>query len=131
MAKRKAATRDAISDATMVDMRSLNHNFDYDYAAYETVARNFTQLITLRNWEQVMELSVELMHKGSYQVECSDEGLMTDDIQECLLPVINAVRKSGLKSADIFHWTNLMLATDRVGFICQKELLALQASVLK
>ena len=131
MAKRKAATRDAISDATMVDMRSLNHNFEYDYAAYETVARNFMKLITQGNWEQVMELSVELMHKGSYQVECSDEGLMTDDIQECLLPVIHAVRKSGLKSADVFHWCNLMLATDRVGFICQKELLALQASVLK
>lgn len=126
-----AATRVAISDATMVDMRSLNHNFDYDYAAYETVARNFTKLITQGNWEQVMELSVELMHKGSYQVECSDEGLMTDDIQECLLPVIKAVRKSGLKSADVFHWSNLMLATDRVGFICQKEVLALQASVLK
>jgi hypothetical protein len=78
-----------------------------------------------------MELSVELMHRGSYQVECSDEGLMTDDIQECLLPVINAVRKAGLKSADVFHWSNLVLATDRVGFICRKEVLALQASVLK
>lgn len=126
-----AATRVAISDATDVDMQSLNHNFEYDYAAYETVARNFKKLVTLGHWEQVMELSVELMHKGSYQVECSDEGLMTDDIQECLLPVINAVRKSGLKSPDIFHWTNLMLAIDRVGFICRNELLALQASVLK
>ena len=126
-----AATREAISDATEVDMQSLNHNFEYDYAAYETVARNFMKLVTMGHWEQVMELSVELMHKGSYQVECSDEGLMTDDIQECLLPVINAVSKSGLKSLDIFHWTKLMLATDRVGFICQKEVLALQASVLK
>ena len=78
-----------------------------------------------------MELSVELMHKGSYQVECSDEGLMTDDIQECLLPVIKAVRKSGLKSTDIFHWSSLMLATDRVGCICREEVLALQASILK
>ena len=126
-----AATREAISDATKADMGHLNYNFDYDYAAYETVARNFMKLITLGHWEQVMELSVELMHKGSYQVECSDEGLMTDDIRECLLPVIKAVSKSGLKSPDVFHWCNLMLATDRVGFICREEVLALQASVLK
>jgi hypothetical protein len=56
---------------------------------------------------------------------------MTDDIQECLLPVIKAVRKSGLKPVDVVHWCNLMLATDRVGFICREEVLELQASVLK
>ena len=76
-----------------------------------------------------MNLSVELMHKGSYQVECSDEGLMTDDIRECLLPVIKAVRKSKLSATDHFRWTSLMLAADRVGFICQEEVLALQKAV--
>ena len=126
-----AATREAISDATKIDKRRLNHNFEYDHAAYEFVAHNFKKLVTLGHWEQVMELSVELMHKGSYQVECSDEGLMTAEIQECLLPVIKAVRKSGLKSPDIFHWCNLMLATDRGGFICQNKVLDLQASVIK
>jgi len=126
-----AATRVAINDATEVDEHRLNYNFEYDYKAYETVARNFKKLIKLGHSEKVMELSVELVHRGSYQVECSDEGLMTEDIQKCLLPVINAVRKSGLKSADVFRWSNLLLATDRVGCICRKEILAMQASVLK
>lgn len=58
----------------------------------------------------------------------TDEGLMTEDIEECLLPVIRAVGKSGLSSADVFHWCGLMLATDRVGFICREELRKLQAS---
>ena len=125
----KVVTMQAIEDATRVDHGRLNHNFDYDYAAYETIGRNFKRLIAAERWEDVMDLSVELLHKGSYQVECSDEGLMADDIQECLLPVIKAVRKSKLKVKHIFHWTSLMLAADRVGFICQNEILALQESV--
>ena len=125
------STRAAISTATKVDSRRLNHNFDYDSAAYELIARNFKKLIELAQWESVMEMSLELLHKGSNQVECSDEGMMTEDIQACLFPVIKAVRKSGLKSADIFHWSSLMVATDRVGFICRDQALALQAAVLK
>ena len=85
----------------------------------------------MAQWEQVMEMSLELLHKGSYQVECSDEGMMTEDIQACLFPVIKGVGKSGLKSTDIFHWSSLMIATDRVGFICRDEALALQAAVLE
>ncbi len=125
-----AATKVAISDATEVDEDRLNYNFDYDYKAYETVARNFMKLVALGHWKEVMELSVGLMHDGSYQVECSDEGLMTDEIQDCLLPVIKAIGKSGLKSADIDQWCKLMLATDRVKFICREELFALQAPAL-
>ena len=49
-------------------------------------------------------------------------------IEECLLPVIKAVGKSELSPADVFHWCGLMLATDRVGFICREELCKLQAS---
>jgi len=125
----KVVTMQAIDDATKVDHGCLNYNFDYDDAAYETIGRNFKRLIAAERWADVMDLSVELMHKGSYQVECSDEGLMSDDIQDCLLTVIDAVRTSKLSVTDIFHWTSLMLAADRVGFICQKEILALQESV--
>lgn len=35
-----------------------------------------------------MELSLELMKQGSNQVEMSDEGLMTDDIEACLRVVL-------------------------------------------
>ena len=44
--------------------------------------RNFGRLI---HWPSgaVWNL-LELMNRGSYQVEMSDEGMMTEDIEECL-----------------------------------------------
>src|SRR5258706_227339 len=50
-----AATRQAIADATDFDEREINSNFDYDYAAYETVKRNFTKLIALGDIRTAME----------------------------------------------------------------------------
>ena len=58
------------------------------------------------------------MKDGSYQVECSDEGLMTDDISACLQPVIDAVKAAG---DDAAKWAFEMQIADRVGFICDKE----------
>ena len=43
-----------------------------------------------------MELSLELMKQGSCQVEMSDEGLMTYDIEECLQVVVAALKKCDL-----------------------------------
>ena len=40
-----------------------------------------------------MELSLELMKQGSYQVEMSDEGLMTEDIEDCLNVVLKALEE--------------------------------------
>ena len=93
-------------------------------------------ILASQSTDDLVQIIVELADSNpralrQVQQRFKVEGLMTDDIQECLLPVIKAVRKSGLKSADVFHWSNLMLATDRVGFICREEVLALQASVLK
>jgi len=39
-----------------------------------------------------MALALELMKRGSYQVEMSDEGLMTGTIEDCLSVVIEALR---------------------------------------
>ena len=50
-----------------------------------------------------MELSLELMNRGSYQVEMSDEGMMTEDIEECLQVVVKAVGKSDLPADDVIH----------------------------
>ena len=88
-----AATRQAIADATDFDEREINYNFDYDYEAYSAVKRDFGRLIDLGHLRDAMELSLELMSQGSYQVEMSDEGLMTDDIEECLEVVVKAVRE--------------------------------------
>ncbi|MCP4981398.1 MAG: hypothetical protein GY935_12985, partial [Gammaproteobacteria bacterium] len=84
-------TRQAIVDATDFDEREINYNFDYDFQAYSTVTRNFDRLIELGHLREAMELSLELMKQGSYQAEMSDEGMMTDDIEECLQVVIKAL----------------------------------------
>ena len=38
-------TQCAIADATDNDERQINHNFDYDDGAYESIQRNFRSLI--------------------------------------------------------------------------------------
>jgi len=64
-----AATRQAITDATDFNEREINYNFSYDYEAYSTVQRNVGRLIELGHLREAMELSLELMSQGSYQVE--------------------------------------------------------------
>jgi len=121
-----AATRQAIADATYFDKRDINRNFRYDYAAYSAVKRNLGRLIGLGQLRSAMELSLELMEKGSYQVEMSDEGLMTDDIEECLQVVMEALQKCDLPAGEVIAWCAEMIKRDRVGFIYDQELRALQ-----
>lgn len=116
----------AIADATDFDERDVNRNFSYDYAAYDDVKRNLSRLVGLGQLRPAMELSLELMKEGSHQVEMSDEGLMTDDIKECLLVVIQALKKGGRPAAEVKAWCEAMLKRDRVGFICDEELRALK-----
>jgi hypothetical protein len=120
------ATRQAIADATDFDERDINRNFDYDYAAYDAVKRHLSRLVDLGQLRLAMELSLELMAQGSYQVEASDEGLMTDDIEECLKVVIQALRKCDLPTSELTAWCRDMLQKDRVGFICEKDLKSLR-----
>ena len=120
------ATRQAIADATDFDEREINYNFDYDDAAYGEVKRNLGRLIDLGQLRLAMELSLELMDQGSHQVEMSDEGLMTDDVEGCLQVVVRAVRKSDLPAAEIVVWCKAMVKSDRVGCIYDRELQALQ-----
>ena len=121
-----AETRQAIVDATEFDEREINYNFDYDYQAYTTVECNFDHLIKLGHLREAMQLSLELMKQGSYQVEMSDEGMMTDDIEACLKVVISALTKSNLPDDDVIAWCAAMAKTDRVGFICDRELQTLR-----
>jgi hypothetical protein len=119
-------TRQAIADATDFDEREVNYNFDYDSAAYGEVKRNLGRLIDSGQLRLATELSLELMDQGSQQVEASDEGLMTQDIEECLQVVVKALRKSDLPPAEIVAWCKAMIKSDRVGFICDRELQTLQ-----
>jgi uncharacterized Zn finger protein len=122
-----AATRQAIADATDFDARDSNRNFDYDYEAYSEVKRNLARLIDSGELHQAMQLALELMKRGSYQVESSDEGMMTEDIEECLSVVITALKKSDLPAADVLTWCSAMIANDRVGFIADRQLQSLRS----
>lgn len=121
-----AETRQAIADATNFDERDINRNFNYDYEAYSEVNRNLVRLIDSDGLRLAMQLALELMKRGSYQVEMSDEGMMTDDIEECLSVVIAALKKSDLPAADILTWCSAMTANDRVGFIAEGQLQSLR-----
>lgn len=100
-AERVAATRQAIADATSFDMRDINRNFDYDYEAYREVKRNLGRLIASGQLRPAMELALELMKQGSYQVEMSDEGMMTEDIEDCWSVVLKTLAQCDLPAAEI------------------------------
>jgi hypothetical protein len=125
-----AATRQAIADATDFDEREINSNFDYDYEAYNEVKRNLARLIASGNLREAMTLSLELMKQASRQVEMSDEGMMTDDIEECLSVVLKELKKGDLPANDVIAWCSAMLANDRVGFIAREPLQSLRNHLL-
>jgi hypothetical protein len=116
------ATRQAIVDATDFDERDINRNFAYDYEAYGEIKRNLDRLIQARQLPLAMQLSLELMQAGSRQVEMSDEGLMTADIEDCLSVVIKALHKGQLPAQQVIAWCTAMLKSDRVGCIADKQL---------
>ena len=114
----------AIDRATDFDEREVNYNFDVDWQAYADARKGLRKLVDLGYLDDAKLLALKLMRDGSYQVECSDEGLMTDDIEDCLRPVIRAVQTSG--GADADEWAKEMQKADRVGFICEHELAELR-----
>src|SRR5262249_56802375 len=122
-----AATHQAIADATAFDERDSNRNFAYDYEAYQEVRRNLGRLIDAGQLQQAMRLALELTKQGSYQVEMSDEGLMTQNIEDCLDVVLKALAKSDLPAAEVIAWCSAMLDTDRVGFIAREPLQSLRS----
>jgi hypothetical protein len=121
-----AATRLAIAEATDFDTRDIGRNFSYDHAAYAHVKRNFSRLIDAGELPQAMQLAQELMKRGSHQVEMSDEGLMTDEIEVCLGVVLKAVRSSDLPADTVIAWCSAMLDSDRVKFIASEKLRSLR-----
>jgi hypothetical protein len=121
-----AATRRAIADATHFDQRDINRNFDYDHAAYVEVKRNLGRLIAAGQWRLVLQLALELMKQGSYQVEMSDEGMMTGDIEDCLSVLLETLKKCDLPAAELSAWCSDMLDNDRVGFIAREPLQSLR-----
>ena len=121
-----AATRQAIADATYFDKRDINRNFAYDYEAYCAVKHNLGRLIAGGELRLAMVLALELMKQGSDQVEMSDEGLMTPDIEEGLEVVVKALAKCDLPANEVIAWCSAIRDNDRVGFISEKSLQSLR-----
>lgn len=90
-----------------------NHNFDVDWQAYEDVKQGLVKLIELGQLDNVKSHALDLMKRGTHQVECSDEGLMSDDLEACLKSVIRAVQAADAAQAK--SWATAMIAADRVG----------------
>jgi hypothetical protein len=121
-----AATRQAIADATDFDERDINRNFDYNYEAYHEVKRNLSRLIDLGQLRPAMQLALELMKQGSYQVEMSDEGMMTGDVEDCLNVVLKTLTKCDLPADEVIAWCTAMMDNDRVKFIAREPLRSLR-----
>jgi uncharacterized Zn finger protein len=121
-----AATRRAILDATDFDDRDINRNFGYDNDAYHEVKRNLSRLIASGQLRLAMQLALELMKQGSCQVEMSDEGIMTGDIEDCLSVIFKALKKGELPADKVIAWCSAMRANDRVDFIARQSLQSLQ-----
>ena len=117
----------AIALATDFDERRMNYNFDYDHESYQGVEKGLKKLIEHGELEEAKRLSIELMKRGSYQVACSDEGLMSCEMEDCLKPVIKAVKREGRVPAK--QWAAEMIRADEVGCICDTELRKLAESM--
>ena len=117
-----SATRQAIVDATHFDVRQINRNFAYDHAAYGEVKRNLKRLVETGELRPAMTLALELMKRGSYQVEMSDEGMMTGEIEACLSELLGALQTCDLPASEVLAWCATMLKTDRVGFIAREPI---------
>src|SRR5262245_45753891 len=96
--------------------------FDYDYEANSEVKPNLGRLIGSGRLRPAMKFALELMKRGSYQVEMSDEGQMTEDIEDCLQVVLEALKKGDLPTAEVIAWCSAMFEKDRVGFIAREPL---------
>jgi hypothetical protein len=59
----------------------------------------------------------------------SDEGLMTEDVEDCLGVVTEAVTTCSLPAEETLAWCSAMLDADRVRFIARKPLEALRGRV--
>jgi hypothetical protein len=68
------------------------------------VKRNMSSLVDSGQLGPAMQLALELMKEGSLQVEMSDEGMMTDDIEDCLSVVLKRLKKGELPADEVITW---------------------------
>ena len=112
--------RQAIAIATRVDRKQMNTNFFYSWQAFEEIERGFITLVGIGQLELAKKIAIEFMNQASYQVECSDESEMVEEIENCLKPVIQAVADDQLPVHR--DWAMAMSLADSTGFLCSSAL---------
>ena len=96
------------------------------YALIESALRKLKKdelielLMGLDTFDPAVRWSIEFMKKASYQVECSDEGLMVEQIEACLTPLIQAVADDQVQFDS--DWAIAMSQADGTGSICRRDL---------
>ncbi|MFM8475641.1 MAG: hypothetical protein ACKOEO_07555 [Planctomycetaceae bacterium] len=112
--------RRAIALATQTADTRLNRDVPVDYEAYAEIRRLMGQLVSAGFVAEAMEVAIEFMDLASYQLECSDQGLMQEEIEEGLQPLLAALEDDN--SPRRAQWAAQMQHADRVGSVCWKKL---------
>jgi hypothetical protein len=121
-----ATTQKAISRATRIDEKRRNSNFPYDVDAYQLIKSNLSHLLETGAVAEAMGLAIELMAARSAQVEASDEGLMLEELEECLGLVIETIEVVDLPKEEKVLWCDRLRSADRVRFVCEKAIQSLR-----
>jgi len=129
------ATYLAIVAATDFEEREANRKFRfrYDSTAYDKVKHHLSRLVELGQLPLAMNVSLELMKRGSCLVALSAlsdgqiERLMRASIEDCLAVVVSALDMRDLPPANVISWCGRMLRADRVGIIYREPLRALRS----
>lgn len=110
----------AIRAATFIPKEKLNRNFDYDVEEYEQVRIGLRKLMRLGHISEAMDLAIELLEAGNSQVEASDEGMMTEEIVECVNVVTEVVDFSG-NATERQAWANRLAYSDYLSILGRKS----------
>lgn len=112
--------REAIHLATHIDEKRVNHNFAFDWYAYAEVKRLMEMLIALSAITEAMEIAVYYMGLASRQIEHSDEGMMLEEVEAGLQPILEALENHDETQRSA--WALRMQTADQVGFVCHEKL---------
>ncbi|MFO0914377.1 MAG: hypothetical protein U0795_15560 [Pirellulales bacterium] len=106
----------AIRAATYVPKEKLNRNFDYDIEEYEQVRIGLRKLMRLGYMTEAMDLAIELLFAGNDQIDASDEGLMAEEIVECVNVVTQVVEATG-SEAERQAWAQRLASSDDLSIL--------------
>ncbi len=77
-------------------------------------------MVELGELEIAKEIALDFIKKASFQIACSDEGQMIEEVEACLLPVIEAL--AVVQPQLHRDWAMAMSYADGTGCICCQAL---------